>query len=279
MVAFQALPTEDRSFRQKGVVFFAVMAGSLGKYHLSLDLLGRLFLEGTDPSLLVPALVQAGVCWSQLGSGEVALAYLERAEKHVAADDSKGRAWVFHLKASTLTKLGQGEEAKAALAQAIGAYRKAGDAFGEGTALAVRGSIFLSQGEFKGALDAAREARSHAEKHGFKRLVCLRMIDEGRALLHLGEVENSVSVLREALGEAVTEGDRHAEFHAHHALWKAYAARGQSDQAAVELAAAKSCVPFVDEASDEAREIRSLPLSHERRRRGRPVGRRLAARR
>ncbi len=272
---FKDVPAE-KPLRQRAIVSFAVMAGSLGKYHLSLDLLGRLFLEPPEPSLLVSALVQAGQCWNQLGSGEVALAFLERAEKHVAVDDHKGRAWVLHLKASTLAKLGQYEEAATILRQAIALYKKAGDAYGESTALAARSRILVKQGDAHGALNATREARRHAKQHGFTRLVSMRMIDEGHALVLLGEAAKAVSVLREALGGAVTEGDRHAEFHAHHCLWNAYSTLGEKDQATFELAAARNCVRFVDETSEEAEEVRSMALQEPRPRRGRPPGTRRA---
>ncbi len=277
MVALQVLLKNkeiDRSFRQKALVFLAVMAGSLGKYHLSLELLGRLFRESPEPDLLVSALVQAGQCWNRLGAGELALACVERAEKRVGVDDHKRRGQILNLKASTFAKLGQYEGAAGALQEAVVAHRKARDLYGENRALGVRGRILAKQGDIRGALDAAREARSHAERHGFTRLVSLRMIDEGQALLLVGDAEKSVSVLRKALGEAVTEGDRHAEFHAHHGLWKAYAALEHREQAAFEFQAARNCVRFVDEASEEAEEVRSVAASQERRPRGRPPGRR-----
>lgn len=247
----------DRAFKQKAMVTFAIMAGGLGKYHLSLELLGKFFVDTPQPELLVSALVQAGHCWIGLGAGEVALAYLERAEKHLKPDGHGERAWVWHLRATTLTTMGQTEEAGAALTRAIAAYRKASDAYGESRALGVRGRILAKQGDARGALHAHREARVHAERHRFTRLKSLRTIDESHAMLLLGESEKGLSLLRTALGEAVTEGDRLAEFYAHHGLWKAYLALDQREQAAFELAAARHYLRFVDEASEEAEEVRA----------------------
>ncbi len=264
----------DRAFRQKAFVTFAVMAGALGKYHLSLELLGKLFVEPPQPDLLVSALVQAGHCWIGLGAGEVALAFLERAEKHVKPEGHGERAWVLHLRATTLSTMGQTEEAGVSLGRAIAAYRKAADPYGESRALAVRGRILAKQGDAKGALHAHREARAHAEKHGFTRLKSLRTIDESHALLLLGESEKSLALLRSALGEAITDGDRIAEFYAHHGLWKAYLALEQHDQAAFELGAARHYLRLVDETSDETEEVRSAEVARQSTRRAAPKGRR-----
>ena len=83
------------------------------------------------------------------------------------------------------------------------------------------------------------------------------MIDEAHALVQLGQGEEALKVLRETLSEAVLAQDRHAEFHAHHGLWKAYSALGQEKQAEFELAAARHYLAFLEEASEEAAEVRA----------------------
>ena len=273
LVALQKLLKDrpkERLFRQKATVSLAIMASSLGKHHLALDLVGKLLLEPPEESLLTSVLVQAGTCWHRLGSCEAALAFLERAEKHLEPHSHRERAWVLHEKASTLTTPGRCAEATETLDRAIAAYRKAEDPYGESRALAVRARILLKQGDTPSALEATRQARLHAERHGFTRLRILRRIDEAHARLLLGDAAQSVSLLRGALAEAVTEGDRHGEFHAHHGLWKAHTALGQKDQAAFELGAARHYVRFVDEASDEAQEIRSHASSEHSRKRQMP---------
>jgi len=262
LIALQKLLRDkprERLFRQKATISLAIMASSLGKHHLSLDLLGKLLREPPEESLLTSVLVQAGGCWNRLGSGEAALAFLERAEKHLKPGSHQERAWVFHEKASTFTALGRFKEAAETLERALAAYRKAEEPYGESRALAVRARILLQQGDTRAALHATRQARRHAERQGFTRLGILRRIDEAHAHLLLGDAAESISLLRGALAEAVTDGDRHGEFHAHHGLWKAHTALGQKDQAAFELGSARHYVRFVDDASDEAREVREAP--------------------
>lgn len=281
LIALQKLlkdKPQDRLLRQKAMVSFAIMAGSVGKYYLAFEIIGKLLREPPEPSLLVSVLVQAGVCWHRLGSCEAALAFLDRAERHLPSHAHQERAWVLHEKASTFATFGCFQEAADALRPAITAYRKAGDSYGEGAALAVQARIHLKQGDGQAALTATRQARSHAERHRFTRLKILRRIDEGLAVLMLGNMDQSVSVLRAALAEALTEGDRHAEFHAHHGLWKAYTALGQGDQATFELGAAVHYVRFVDEASEEAREVRAVARNLEQRQGRAAVRRRRASR-
>ncbi len=64
--------------------------------------------------------------------------------------------------------------------------------------------------------------------------------------------------LEEGLGQAVLSGDRHAEFVAHHHLWKAHEAGGDRERARFELQAARYFVRFVDEASPDADEVRLM---------------------
>ncbi len=125
LIALQRLLKDnpkERLFRQETTVSLAIMAGSLGNYHLSLDLIGKLLREPPEESLLASVLVQAAVCWHRLGSGEAALAFLERAEKHLEPHAHKERAWVFHEKASTLTTLGRYAEAAETLKRVIAAH-------------------------------------------------------------------------------------------------------------------------------------------------------------
>lgn len=260
-----AVDPKDRVLRQKAMVTFAIMASALGKYHLSLDLVSKLLREPPDDSLLVSVLVQAGVAWHRVGAGEAALAFLDRAQKHLKPDSHRERAWVLHEMAATLATLGRNDEATVALQKAIPAYRQAGDLFGEGNALGVRARVLFQQGAGPAALVAVQKAREHAEKHGFSRMRILRRIDEGNVRLSSGDAERGVASLRSALSEAVAEGDRHAEFHAHHGLWKAYTRLNQPDQARFELAAARHYVRFLDEASDEAAEVRSADVRPPRR--------------
>jgi membrane associated rhomboid family serine protease/tetratricopeptide (TPR) repeat protein len=242
--------------RQKTLLSFAVAAGTLGKYHLSRQIADDLLVEPPDPSLLVPVLLQLGVCWLRLGSPEAALAFLERAERHVRPKDLLHRAWILHQKAATLAATDELDEAEAELTKAIQAYRKAGDAQGENRALGVRIKLLRKQGRHADALKSAGAGRTHAEGHGFDRLTVLRRLDEGRAHVDLGEPATGIPLLREALASAISQKDQMAEFRAHHALWKAYQAAGDGERADLELKAALYFVRFVDESTEEVAEIR-----------------------
>lgn len=252
--------------RQKTLLSFAVAAGALGKYHLSRQIADDLLVEPPDASLLVPVLLQLGVCWLRLGSQEAALAFLERAERHVRPKDLQHRAWILHQKAATLAatdELGMAEEE---LTKAIQTYRKAGDAQGENRALGVRIKLLRKQARHTEALKAATAARTHAQTHGFDRLMVLRQLDEGRAHVDLGQPTTGIPMLREALAAAISQKDQMAEFRAHHALWKAYQAAGDTERADLELKAALYFVRFVDESTEEVAEIRAVQAA--------PAGRR-----
>lgn len=253
--------------RQKTLLSFAVAAGALGKYHLSRQIADDLLVEPPHPALLVPVLLQLGVCWLRLGSQEAALAFLERAERHVRPKDLQHRAWILHQKAATLAAADEIEAAEAELAKALQAYRKASDAQGENRALGVRVKLLRKQGRHAEGLKAATAARHHAESHGFDHLTVLRRLDEGRAHVDLGDPANGIPMLREALASAISQKDQMAEFRAHHALWKAYGAALDRERAELELKAALYFVRFVDESTEEVAEIRAVQAAPTGRRR------------
>lgn len=248
----------SRAERQKALLFFAIGAASLGKYRLSREIVDDLLLEPPVDELVVPSLVQAAVCWHRLGSSEMALGILARAEIRLAPSDHKGRAWVCHERASTFASMGELVRAERAIEEAFEAYAAAGDHYGECQALGVLARVKGDQGNLPGALAAAREARERAESHGFKRLRILRRLDEGNTLFALGEREEGLAALHEALAEAITTQDKLARFYAHYYLWKAYASADDSERAGVELESAKYHVRFVDAALPEADEVRRL---------------------
>ena len=249
---------KDRQERQKTLLSFAVAAGALGKYHLSRQIADDLLVEPPHSTLLVPVLLQLGVCWLRLGSQEAALAFLERAERHVRPKDLQHRAWILHQKAATLAAADEVDAAEEELTKAIQAYRKAGDAQGENRALGVRIKLQRKRGRHAEALKGAAAARNHAETHGFERLTVLRRLDEGRAHVDLGDPTTGIPMLREALASAISQKDQMAEFRAHHSLWKAYQAAGDKERAELELKAALYFVRFVDESTEEVAEIRAV---------------------
>lgn len=247
-----------RTERQKALLAFAVMAGSLGKHRLSREIVDGLLLEPPEPSILVQVLIQAAACWHRLGSREAALGFLSRADAHLVPTDHQKRAWILHERASTLVSMASFDEAEQALAGAVAAYESARDVYGENQALGVRVRLNFERSNFQGALDAARAAREHAERHGFGRFRVMSRLDEGRALMALGQQAAGVAALDEGLSESIASQDCLVQFYAHYYLWKGHASVGNGDRAQLELQAAKYHVRFVDTATPEALEIRAM---------------------
>jgi tetratricopeptide (TPR) repeat protein len=265
----------ERLKRQKALVAFAGASAAMGKHRLALHILEELLLDPLEPGLLVQALIQAGACWDRLGSGEVAQAFLARAESHVAPRDHRQRAWVKHTLASVLISAGRFDEAEAELSKAIEAYRAAKDSYGESNALGVRVRLHFEREDFPGALKAARAAQRHAEEHGHARLRVMRKIDEGRCLFALKDIPAGIQALNEGLSGAVALQDGMCRFYAHYYLWKAYQKQGDVARADLELRAAQYYISALDEASAEAVEVRQT-LGDRRPGRRRP-GRRSSA--
>jgi tetratricopeptide (TPR) repeat protein len=247
---------EAARFRQKALLGFAIASASLGKLRMALKMIEGLLLEPVRPELRVDTYVQAAVVWDGLQCPDVALAFLERARCHVPPGDAKQHARVLHKTADVLRQLGQLEQATACLERALQAYRDAADAYGESLALRLPVRLRQAAGDLEGALQAAQEARRHAEQHGFGRVVILRRLQEGSLLTALGRGEEGLDALREGLAGAVASEDRPAQFYAHYYLWKANEAMGQNDRARFERRAAEYFVQFVDEMTEETREVR-----------------------
>lgn len=244
--------------QQKALLSLAMAVGSLGRFRLLRHIIEELLLAPPLPELMVPVLLQAAICWHWLGSGEVALGFLSRAEVHADPSDHRHAAWIAHERASTLASMGQLDEADRALAQAVAEYRADKNPFGESQALGVRVRLCFERGDTEGARRVAREARLHAEEHGFERLVALRSLDEGRAIFDLGNHTAGLGMLHDGLARAVANQDQVAQFYAHYFLWKAHARQGEIARAEMELEVARYFVRFLDAAVPEAVEIREL---------------------
>lgn len=261
----------DRSARQKALLAMAVAAGGLGRYELSRHIVEGLLREPPEPDLISRCLVQAAVCWRHLGSAEACLAFLLRAEERTEGPaGSQERAFVLHEKAQALLDLSDLKGAEGALRAALRCYRRAKDAYGECRAMGVRAEIRLAAGQWAEALRVARRGRAHAERHGFRRVRVLRLLDEGRALAGSGDTEAAIDLFREALSGAIRIGDDVARFYAHYHLWKAHERAGDPSRAAVELEEAAYYGKLLDDVSPEVREVRSAGRPPARRRRRTP---------
>jgi len=196
--------------------------------------------------------------WEGLGSLDVALAFIRDAVVRAASAGPELGALVAHQEAKLLLKAGHTVDASRALDRALSQYRVLGDTYGETRAAVLRVRIVERSGAAGEALDAARQLISFAERHGHAKLALTGQLELGRLLTATGDHERGLEYLRKALGQAVLIEDRNARLLAHHHLWKAYAALGDRARAQVELDSARSLARFVDDMSEEAREIRTL---------------------
>ncbi len=249
---------ESRILRQKATLTFTIAARRLGKVRLAREVLEELFCEPLDESLVVNGLIQAASVWGGLGANELALGALRQAETRLGPHDHQQRAWILHQKAKTLVMAGRAEDARQDLAQALVAYRAVSDTHGEGTALLLRVRALEALDEVTSGLEAAEEASRFAVSHDHPQLAVMARLAVGRLQVRTGSGAAGLEALQEGLGQAVLLGDRHAEFLAHHHLWKAYQNLGDGERARFELQAAGYFVRFIDEASPEADEVRRL---------------------
>ena len=248
--------SEDRGLRQEAVLSFAVAASSLGKHHLSRQLLDDLLLDRPEPSLLVALLVQQSVVWLSLGSPEAALAFVDRAAVHVRRGADRHRGWIDHQRALVHVQLKNFSDAGRSLDRAVRAFRKARSPRDEALVLISRARCAFEQGDGTTAATAARHAVRFAERNRFARLRLSALLEQSRALRLTGGFTESLELLHTILADSLVAKDNVIRFHAHYNLWKAQLAGPTPARADVELREAGYFVRFVDEAGPEASEVR-----------------------
>jgi tetratricopeptide (TPR) repeat protein len=239
---------ELSALRQKAQMHFAIVAGNLGRFNLSKSLVEQLLREPLPRPMLLRAFVQLARAWEKLGVQELALAMLARAEAF-AKDAGPGEAaWVSHQRAITELARGQYLPAKDYLAAARKLYKAAGNQDGVLKADVTLVRLHLLQGEAKQALKVAQQvARLAAGRKGRGPETTVLL---GHAQLASRLVDEAISTLRTALGEAVTEDSPSARYLAHHYLAKAYLEAGDRGRAAAEQNAADQFRKFVDYTPD-----------------------------
>ena len=256
---------KEKLEQQRGLLFFAIACGSLGKYNLGLTIAQELILRPPSPDLLPSVLIEAAVCWNGLGSAEMAIALLDRARVHVKQDDFKSRAWMHHERSLALIRLGELDEAGKALESALESYREADDDYGYSRALGARVTLARRRGKSGAALEAARTAKGHAERHGFERLVLFRKLAEGTLLAETGKLEQGLAQLERSLSDAIATGDGACRFYAHYYLWKCHRQLPHSGREKLEFENARYYLRFVDESSEETEDLRSIIAEREER--------------
>jgi tetratricopeptide (TPR) repeat protein len=244
--------------RQRTLIVLSVALQRLGRHRLALRMIEDLLVEGPEPALRVNAHVQAARVWLDLGGTEIAMAFMMRAQAHLAHDDKKGAAWIRSHEAELLRRAGELDEANARAAEAARLLAEVGDQNNLVRMMAQLADLRLEAGDAEGSLAAAREGLEHAEANGFGEPVARLRLYGGRALIRLERREEGLAELQRAMAAAVELDDLSLQFLAHYHLWKGYLEVGNRMRAEFELGAARSYLRFSDERSEEAREIRSL---------------------
>jgi tetratricopeptide (TPR) repeat protein len=247
----------NRHLRQEAVLSFAVAASSLGKHHLSRQLVDDLLLNQPEPALLVAILVQQSVVWLNLGSTEAALAFLDRAAVHIDRGADRHRGWIDHQRGLVHVQLREFRDAARHLDRAVKSFRKSRSTRDEASVLISRARCAFERGDGAAATSAARYAARFAGLHRFSRLRLFALLELARARRLMGAIAESSGLLRTILADSLVANDNVIRFHAHYNLWKAEAAGGAPARAEVELREAAYFARFVDETGAEASEVRS----------------------
>lgn len=247
---------QHRLARQKGLLGLSIAAGELGRYRTSHKIIEGLLCEPPHESLRVPVLVQAAICWSELGSLDMALAALDRAETYLEPTDRQQRGWIYHERASVYLRQGATTPARTEIEHAFEQHRAGGDADGECRAHCFLVDLALHSGQPREALVQAEAALRLAREHRLERSLAQAHLARGKALLELDDPQAALKALREALARAIAIDDGHARFHAHFYLTKVYQQLGNLELAQLEERSAQYYLRFVDGISREAAEMR-----------------------
>ncbi len=256
----QYVPPDENSrlVRQKAIISFAIAVRTRGKLPLALRLVNDLLVEPPDPSLVLNVLILASSIWRGLGSLQPAWAFLERAEALLTPGNPQERAWVLHQKARLLLSSGEAGKAADELEWAVISYRAVPDPYGESKARLLRVDVIDALGETARATESSRDVIRFAMENEFKQIAIEARMKLGRLLVKTERLEEGFATLNEVLAEGVRTRDNHAQFLAHHGLFKVYESVGDRDRARVELHAAGYFSQFVNEESAEADEVRTL---------------------
>jgi transcriptional regulator with XRE-family HTH domain len=254
------VPNDDahRTMRQEAILEFAVATASLGRVHLSRQMLDELLMQEPDQRLLVPILIQQSVAWRYLGSPVAALAFVDAAAKYARSDAPKHQGWVQHQRAQVLIEQGEFAAASKCLALAVQCHRRAKSPHDEALALLAMAGVGFKNGRANVALLAARRAERFAAKHGFNRIRLSALIEQARALGAAGSIDKGRRLLRSVLADSMVADDNAICFYAHFYLWQAERECGNVGRAAVELREAGYYLKYVDQNSPESRTLRHV---------------------
>lgn len=261
--------------RQAATLNIASAARDLGKLRLARQIVDDLLCEPPVPALLTEVHIVSSTLWRRQGSVEAALAFIRQAATHADPKKARQRAWILHQEGALLASSGKPKQAIASIDKAIRLYRRTKDFDGEARAMIVRVGALEAQGDRTAAIACARRAIRAAGRKGHELPQISARLELGRMLVESGSAESGLEELRKALAQSVVLENKHCEFHAHYALWKAYEKTGDTERMKFEFQSAGYFVKFIDDTSAEAREFRRVLLEQKAgkrsRRRGRPI--------
>lgn len=253
---------EEKRYRHKATLAFAVTARGLGKTRLAKHLVEEVLVDSPAPVTHVRLLVLASSLWARLGAPEVALALIERAKHLLVPEDELGAAHVAAQRAKLLVDSGDYDEALATIEAASEMFERGGDPYNKarGYMLAVR--ILGEKGEVELAIDRARTGVARANELGDRITEAVLRIELGKLLLRSGDPAAALGEIGRAQGMAIQSRDKNAEFYAHYALWKVHSAMGNEVQAHASRQLALECALNVDDVDAEVEELsEGLPKS------------------
>lgn len=244
---------------QRALISISIAMQQIGKHRLAFGMVEQVLNDQSQPipELKLHAHVQAARLWLDLGSVEIALAFLGRAREHLPKGDSQREAWILGNEANALAMGGRYVEAIACTEKALELFRETGDEINLVGSHAQLAKYRLRAGDAHGALETVRAGFKVAEGKAYEeRSTRLRLI-EGRALVEVGDADEGLTALKQALASAIEMDDLSLQFLSHYHLWKAHVALGSPLRAEFELGAARSHLRFSDEDCEESREVRA----------------------
>lgn len=256
----QAQSTHDsRKERQRALLTMSGAAILMGRIRLAHRIVEEVLAEPPDEEFLPLALLQCASCHADLGSMDVALGILSRAQEIVQDKFPHLEARVEHKRGMIHTERRDLDAARACLERAGALYSRYPD--DEGNLARLEGAninLLIATGQFDEALDRARKALESAESRDQKILMALRHKAIGRCLYALGRFSEAIAAFQSSVGYSLISRDRTTQLQSQYWLYKTYAALRRPEEAESALRNAVDQLSRTDEVTAESRELHEL---------------------